>query len=95
MSALRRDRGGRIRPVCRPDQQVGCAPHPLSATIEASAQPQLGSFLGLWMLEDDLPAARWLFGTLLLVALVLAGLLGRQFWQRRRGEGSYVLSEAS
>ncbi|KPB27084.1 type III secretion system inner membrane ring lipoprotein SctJ [Pseudomonas amygdali] len=62
---------------------------------KASAQPQLGSFLGLWMLEDELPAARWLFGTLLLVALVLAGLLGRQFWQRRRGEGSYVLSEAS
>ncbi|MDU8609367.1 type III secretion system inner membrane ring lipoprotein SctJ [Pseudomonas syringae group sp. 247E2] len=62
---------------------------------KASAQPQLGSFLGLWMLEDDLPAVRWLFGTLLLVALVLAGLLGRQFWQRRRGEGSYVLSEAS
>ncbi|PBP30136.1 type III secretion system inner membrane ring lipoprotein SctJ [Pseudomonas syringae] len=61
---------------------------------KAGAQPQLASFFGLWMLEDDVPAARWLFGSLLLIALVLAGLLSRQFWQRRRVEGTYVLSDA-
>ncbi|WP_122500912.1 MULTISPECIES: type III secretion system inner membrane ring lipoprotein SctJ [Pseudomonas] len=60
----------------------------------ASAGPQLGSFLGLWMLEDDVPRARWLFGTLLLIALGLAATLGRQLWKRQKAEGAYVLSDA-
>ncbi|MEE4748929.1 type III secretion inner membrane ring lipoprotein SctJ [Pseudomonas alliivorans] len=60
----------------------------------AAAGPQLGSFLGLWMLEGDVPRARWLFGTLLLIALVPAAILGRQRWKRQTAEGAYILSDA-
>lgn len=59
----------------------------------AKSQARMGSFLGLWMLEDDLPKARLMFGTLLLIALVAGGLLGRQFWQRKRATEQYVLSD--
>lgn len=59
----------------------------------AAGQPRMGSFLGLWMLEEDVTKARWLFGVLLLVALGAGGVLGRQLWQRKRSTGQYVLSE--
>jgi type III secretion protein J len=58
-------------------------------------QPRLASFLGLWMLEENLPQARLMFGGLLLCALALAGVLGWQQWQRRRSQALYVLDDAA
>ena len=62
-------------------------------TDRASAQPRLASFMGLWILEDNLPQARMMFGGLLLCALVLAGVLGWQQWQRSRSQALYVLDD--
>jgi type III secretion protein J len=60
----------------------------------ADSQPRMGSFLGLWMLEDDVPRARWLFGVLAMVAVAAGGVLARQLWQRKRPPERYVLSDA-
>jgi type III secretion protein J len=62
---------------------------------KAGAQPRLASFMGLWMLEDNLPQARFMFGGLLLCALALAGVLGWQRWQRHRSQALYVLDDAA
>lgn len=60
-----------------------------------NAQPRLASFLGLWMLEDNVAQARMMFGILLLCTLGLAGVLGWQQWQRRRSQSVYVLEDAA
>lgn len=62
---------------------------------KAGAQPRLSSFMGLAMLEDDLPQARWMFGGTLLLALMLAGVIGWQQWQRRRSQALYVLEDVA
>jgi type III secretion protein J len=64
-------------------------------THNASGQPRMSSFMGIWMLEDNLPQARLLFGGSLLLVLVLAGVLAWQSWHRRRGQSLYALPEAS
>jgi type III secretion protein J len=64
------------------------------ASHRAAAQPRLASFMGLWMLEDNVPQARWMFGLLLICTLGLAGVLGWQQWQRRRAQSVYVLEDA-
>ncbi|MFC6340088.1 EscJ/YscJ/HrcJ family type III secretion inner membrane ring protein [Pseudomonas sp. CCM 7891] len=64
-----------------------------SGSSRADAQPRLASFLGLWMLEDNLPRAWMLFGVLLLAALSMAGVLGWQYWQRRSSQALYVLED--
>lgn len=64
-----------------------------SSADRADAQPRLASFLGLWMLEDNLPRARLLFGVLLVAALSLAGVLGWQYWQRRVSQTLYRLED--
>ncbi|KJZ64572.1 type III secretion system inner membrane ring lipoprotein SctJ [Pseudomonas fluorescens] len=61
------------------------------STRNASRQPQLASFLGLWMLEDNLTQARWMFGGSLLIALVLGGVLIEQRWSRHRAKAVYRL----
>jgi type III secretion protein J len=68
----------------------------IKAAVPAGAdrQPAMGSFLGIWMLEQDLPKARLLFGVLLIAALVAGGVLGRQLWQRKRADRQYVLGDA-
>lgn len=65
------------------------------ASNRANAQPRLASFLGLWMLEDNVAQARLMFGILLLSTLALAGVLGWQHWQRRRSQSVYVLEDAA
>jgi type III secretion protein J len=60
----------------------------------ASNPPPMASFLGIWMLEDDVPGARLKFGALLVCILGLAGVLGWQQWQRRRADAVYVLEDA-
>lgn len=60
---------------------------------QANAQPRLTSFLGIWMLEDDVSRARLLFAALLLSVLGLAGVLAWQQWQRRRADAVYVLED--
>ncbi|MFJ3526283.1 type III secretion system inner membrane ring lipoprotein SctJ [Pseudomonas sp. NPDC090203] len=64
------------------------------ARQQANAQPRLASFLGMWMLEDNVPHARMIFGVLLLGILGLAGVLGWQQWQRRRADALYTLEDA-
>jgi type III secretion protein J len=64
------------------------------ARQQANAQPRLASFLGMWMLEDNVPRARMIFGVLLLGILGLAGVLGWQQWQRRRADALYTLEDA-
>jgi type III secretion protein J len=49
--------------------------------------------MGLWMLEDNLPQARLMFGVLLLCVLGLGGVLGWQQWQRHRSQALYVLDD--
>jgi type III secretion protein J len=69
----------------------------IKAAVAASrpnAQPRLASFMGLWMLEADLPRARFMFGCLLVAVLALGGVLGTQFWKRRKAEALYVLKGA-
>ncbi|OCR23192.1 type III secretion protein [Pseudomonas syringae] len=61
----------------------------------ANAQPRLASFMGLWMLEDNVPRARLMFGGLLLIGLALAGVLGWQHWQRRRSQALYVVEDVA
>lgn len=61
----------------------------------AGNQPRLASFMGLWMLEDNVPQARLMFGALLLCALGLGGVLGWQQWQRRRSQALYVLDDVA
>jgi type III secretion protein J len=61
--------------------------------VGADSQPRLDSFLGLWMLEQDVPRARLLFGILLVAILAAGGVLGRQLWQRKRTVRPYVLGE--
>lgn len=65
------------------------------ASNRANAQPRLASFLGLWMLEDNVAQARLMFGVLLLSTFGLAGVLGWQHWQRRRSQSVYVLEDAA
>ncbi|EPJ86683.1 MULTISPECIES: type III secretion system inner membrane ring lipoprotein SctJ [Pseudomonas] len=60
-----------------------------------NAQPRLASFMGLWMLEDNVPRARLMFGALLLIGLALAGVLGWQHWQRRRSQALYVVEDVA
>jgi len=70
----------------------------IKATVpshNATGQPRLTSFMGLWLLEDNLPQARLIFGGSLLLALGLAGVLGWQVWHRRRSHSLYALPEAS
>jgi type III secretion protein J len=59
----------------------------------AVQQPAMASFMGVWMLESDLPRARWLFGGALVLAI---GLLGAFAWQgyKRQQPRTYVLKEA-
>lgn len=64
------------------------------ARQQANAQPRLASFLGMWMLEDNVLRARMIFGVLLLGILGLAGVLGWQQWQRRRADALYTLEDA-
>jgi type III secretion protein J len=64
-------------------------------THNASGQPRMSSFMGIWMLEDNLPQARLLFGGSLLLVLILAGVLAWQSWHRRRGQSLYALPEVS
>ncbi len=61
----------------------------------ANAQPRLASFMGLWMLEDNVPRARLMFGALLLIGLALAAALGWQHWQRRRSQALYVVEDVA
>ena len=65
------------------------------AADRASAQPRLASFLGLWMLEDNVPKARFMFGLLLMSTLGLAGVLGWQQWHKRRAQSMYVLEDGA
>ncbi|MDR9750844.1 type III secretion inner membrane ring lipoprotein SctJ [Pseudomonas sp. SZMC_28357] len=62
-----------------------------TSSSQANRQPALASFMGLWLLEENLGQARWMFGGLLLVALLLAGVLVNQWWTRRRGQSVYAL----
>ncbi len=69
----------------------------IKATVpshRAGAQPRLASFLGVWVLEDNLSRVRLMFGVLLLCSLGLSGALGWQHWQRRRARSVYVLEDA-
>ncbi|MEG5266159.1 type III secretion inner membrane ring lipoprotein SctJ [Pseudomonas sp. JDS28PS106] len=68
----------------------------IKASVPAGVERQapMASFLGIWMLEQDLPRARLLFGVLLLAALAAGGVLGRQLWRRKRVERPYVLGDA-
>jgi len=61
------------------------------STSSANRQPQLGSFMGLWMLEENLTQARWMFGGSLLLALALAAVLIGQRWSRHRAHAVYRL----
>ncbi|WP_434563131.1 type III secretion system inner membrane ring lipoprotein SctJ [Pseudomonas sp. Z4-20] len=65
-----------------------------AAGQRSGAQPRLATFLGMWMLEDNLPRARLIFGLLLLCTLGLAGVIGWQHWQRRGAQSVYVLEDA-
>jgi len=65
------------------------------ARAVASNPPRLASFMGLWLLEDDLPRARWMFGLLLVCTLGLGGAFAWQHWQRRRANAVYVLEDAT
>lgn len=62
-----------------------------TSSNRADAQPRLGSFLGMWMLEDNMLQARMMFGLLLLTVLLLGGVLGWQYRQRRSSQSLYVL----
>lgn len=62
--------------------------------VGADRQAPMASFLGLWMLEQDVPRARLLFGVLLVATLAAGGVLGRQLWRRKRVERPYVLGDA-
>jgi type III secretion protein J len=64
----------------------------VSAT-KASTQPRLGSFLGLWMLEENVPRARLMLGGALLAVITLAGALFTQLWGRRRAQSLYALKD--
>lgn len=68
----------------------------IKAAVPAGVDRQapMASFLGIWMLEQDLPKARLLFGVLLVAALAAGGVLGRQLWRRKRVERPYVLGDA-
>ncbi|MHC6226894.1 type III secretion system inner membrane ring lipoprotein SctJ [Pseudomonas sp. X10] len=61
---------------------------------QTSGQPRMTRFLGIWLIEEDLNRARLVFGGSLLLTLALAGGLGWQRWNRRRGQALYSLSEA-
>lgn len=65
------------------------------ATNLVNRQPALTSFMGLWMLEDNLLQARWMFGGVSLLALVLAGVLVSQHWSRQRAQALYRLEPQS
>jgi type III secretion protein J len=67
----------------------------VSTTERASTEPRLASFLGVWVLEDNLAQVRLIFGALLLCSLGLAGVLGWQHWQRQRGRWVYSLEDAT
>jgi type III secretion protein J len=58
---------------------------------QVNRQPPLASFMGLWMLQENLAQARWMFGASLLLALVMAGVLVGQWWSQRRGQSVYPL----
>jgi type III secretion protein J len=60
-----------------------------------NGQPRLTSFMGIWLLEDNLSRARLVFGGGLLLVLGLGGTLGWQYWNRRRAQSLYTLPEAS
>ncbi|MCX2698468.1 type III secretion system inner membrane ring lipoprotein SctJ [Ochrobactrum chromiisoli] len=55
----------------------------------ASEQP-MTSFLGLWMLESSVSRAKWIFGGLAFLVVVLGGVLGILVW-RQRGRRTYEL----
>lgn len=63
----------------------------LMSSRGADHQPALGRFLGLWMLEDNLAQARWMFGGVSLLALLSVGVLIRQRWMRQRAQALYPL----
>ncbi|WP_311969951.1 type III secretion system inner membrane ring lipoprotein SctJ [Pseudomonas baltica] len=67
----------------------------IKARMPASGgtQPVMASFMGLWMLEQDVSRARWLFGVLLVLALGLGGFVGWQAWSRRRAQTLYALEQ--
>lgn len=60
----------------------------------SAQQPAMASFMGVWLLESDLPRAQWLFGGALVVALALLGALGWHGYRQRRGVRTYALKEA-
>ncbi|MFF7707081.1 type III secretion system inner membrane ring lipoprotein SctJ [Pseudomonas sp. NPDC007930] len=60
----------------------------------AAMQPAMASFMGVWMLESDLPRAQWLFGGALVLAFGLLGAFAWQHYKRRQGQRTYVLKEA-
>nr|WP_314576623.1 type III secretion inner membrane ring lipoprotein SctJ [uncultured Pseudomonas sp.] len=64
-------------------------------TARVGVQPRLASFLGVWLLEDNLPQARLIVGLLLLCTFGFSGLLARHYWQRERGRLVYSLEDAT
>jgi len=61
----------------------------------SNGQSRLTSFMGILLLEDSLSRARFIFGGSLLLVLCLGGVLGRQYWNRRRAQNLYTLPEVS
>jgi type III secretion protein J len=64
-----------------------------ATATKAGTQPRLGSFLGLWMLEENVPRARLMLGGALLAVIALAGALVTQLWGRRRAQSLYALKD--
>lgn len=69
---------------------VAAAPVQVAA-VEA---PPAVAFLGLWLLEDSLARARWIFGGLSLLVALLTGALAVVIW-RRAGRRIYALETSA
>lgn len=50
----------------------------------ASAEPQLISFLGIWMHRESVGRAEWIFYSLAAIITALGGVIGFFFWNQRQ-----------
>ncbi|MCO4318273.1 type III secretion inner membrane ring lipoprotein SctJ [Phyllobacterium sp. 21LDTY02-6] len=65
-------------------EKVSVIPVVAAATNTATADTELTSFLGIWMLPASAATARWIFGSLILAVIALGGGLGYLLWQKKR-----------